>query len=442
MKKPLVAIVGRPNVGKSTFFNKVCGRKISIVKDMPGVTRDRIYGDAEWCDIAFSLVDTGGLDFDAKDELNTNIQSQAQIAIDLAEVIIFMVDGKSGITSQDFEVAEYLRKSGKPVILAVNKLDNYELAQTFDFYSLNLGEPIAISSEHGKGIGDLLDVVISRLKTIVNTSQVEQTLKIAIVGKPNAGKSSITNRLLGKDRMVVSSVAGTTRDSIEIPFNYDNKVYTLIDTAGMRKKSQIEQETIESYSVLRTLESIRRADVVLFVVDASSGLTEQDQKIASFISEEGKPCVLCFNKWDLTDKGTNVMKNLEKALELDFAFVNYVKRVYISAKTGQRLSSIMPEVLQAYENAKRHISMGVLNEVVGDAIGSFPPPVYNGRRLKITHCSQVATCPPTIVFFCNDGSLVAPTYERYLEGKLRTAFDFSGTPIKLIFRTKNEREEY
>lgn len=441
MKKPLVAIVGKPNVGKSTLFNKICGRKISIVKDMPGVTRDRIYGDAEWCNNAFTLVDTGGLDFASKDELNVNIQSQAQIAVDLAEVIIFMVDGKEGITNQDYEVADYLRKSGKPIILAVNKLDNYDVEKTFDFYALNLGDPIAISSEHGKGVGDLLDEVVAKLTTIVKMDDVEEGLKIAIVGKPNAGKSSLTNRLLGKDRMVVSNVAGTTRDSIEIPFNYDNKAYTLIDTAGMRKKSQIEADTIESYSVFRTLESVRRADVVIFMVDASAGLTEQDQKIASFISEEGKPCVLVFNKWDLINKTNTSMQDFEKELKLDFAFISYVKTLFISAKTGQRLSSIMPEVIKSYENANRHVTMGVLNEVVGDAIGSYPPPIYNGRRLKISHCSQVAVCPPTIVLFCNDNGLVAPTYERYLEGKLRDAFDFSGTPIKLIFRTKGEKED-
>ncbi len=441
MKKPLVAIVGKPNVGKSTFFNKVCGRKISIVKDMPGVTRDRIYGDAEWCNKVFTLVDTGGLDFDAKDELNENIQSQAQVAVDLAEVIIFMVDGKEGITNQDHDVADYLRKSGKPIVLAVNKLDNYSIEKTFDFYALNLGDPIAISSEHGKGIGDLLDEVVNKLTTIVESEDEEQSLKIAIVGKPNAGKSSLTNRLLGKDRMVVSSVAGTTRDSIEIPFNYDGKTYTLIDTAGMRKKSQIEADTIESYSVFRTLESVRRADVVIFMVDASIGLSDQDQKIASFIADEGKPCVLIFNKWDLIDKVHNSMQDFEKQLKLDFAFISYVKSLYISAKTGQRLNTIMPEVIKAFENANRHVTMGVLNEVVGDAIGSYPPPVYNGRRLKISYCSQVAVCPPTIVFFCNDKALVSPVYERYLEGKLRDAFDFSGTPIKLIFRTKGEKED-
>ena len=440
MKRPLVAIVGRPNVGKSTFFNRICGRKISIVKDMPGVTRDRIYGDAEWRNYAFSLVDTGGLDFGSHDELNSSIQSQAQIAVDLAEVIIFMVDGKQGLTNQDFEVAEYLRKSGKPIILAVNKLDNNEVEKTFDFYSLNLGNPFGISSEHGKGVGDLLDEAINKLQTLVSVDEVEDNLKIAIVGKPNAGKSSITNRLLGKKRMVVSNVAGTTRDAIDIPFNYDGKEYTLIDTAGMRRKSQIDKDTIEAYSVLRSIESIRRADVVIFVVDASVGLSDQDQKITSLINEEGKPCVFVFNKWDLVEKNSHTMNEFKKNLEIDFPFINYVEPIYLSAETGQRLNQIMPAVLKAYENSSRKVSMGVLNEVVGDAIGSFPPPAVGGRRLKVAYCAQGATNPPKFIFFCNDASLVQSSYERYLENKIRQAFDFSGTPIKLIFRNNFERE--
>ena len=440
MKRPVVAIVGRPNVGKSTFFNRVCGRKISIVKDMPGVTRDRIYGDAEWCGYAFSLVDTGGLDFASKDELNANIKMQAQIAIDLAEVIVFMVDGKEGITNQDYEVADFLRKSGKPIVLGVNKLDNNEIERSFDFYSLNLGNPFVISSEHGKGVGDLLDEVVSLLKTQVNVDDLEDRLKIAIVGKPNAGKSSITNRLLGKNRMVVSNVAGTTRDAIDIPFHYDGKEYILIDTAGMRKKSQIDKDTIESYSVLRSIESVRRADVVIFVVDASVGLTEQDQKISAFISEEGKPCVFVFNKWDLVDKSKHSIQSFEKTMEIDFPFISYVKPLYLSAETGQRLSSLMPAVLKTYENASKKISMGVLNEVIGDALGSFPPPAVGGRRLKIVYCSQIGTNPPKIMFFCNDASLVPSTYERYLENKIRQAFDFEGTPIKLIFKNNFDKE--
>ncbi len=440
MKRPLVAIVGRPNVGKSTFFNRVCGKKISIVQDMPGVTRDRIYGDAEWCNFAFSLVDTGGLDFASKDELNKNIKAQAQIAVDLAEVIIFMVDGKEGITNQDYEVADYLRKSGKPIVLAVNKLDNNEVENSYEFYALNLGNPFCISSEHGKGVGDLLDEVISLLKTHVSVDEVEDTLKIAIVGKPNAGKSSLTNRLIGKDRMVVSNVAGTTRDAIDIPFNYDGKEYTLIDTAGMRKKSQIDKETIESYSVLRAIESIRRADVVLFVVDASVGLTEQDQKIASFVNDEGKPSVFIFNKWDLIEKDNHTMREFEKNLEIDFAFMNYIKAIYVSAQTGQRLNQIMPAVLEVYENSGRKISMGVLNEIIGDAMGSNPPPAVGGRRLKIAYSVQTSTHPPKFVFFCNDANLVVKTYERYLENKIRQAFNFEGTPIKLIFRNNYDRE--
>lgn len=440
MKKPVVAIVGRPNVGKSTFFNRVCERQISIVQDMPGVTRDRIYGDAEWCGSAFSLVDTGGIDFESKDELNTNIQTQAKIAVDLAEVIIFMVDGKAGITNQDFEVADFLRKSGKPIVLAVNKLDNNEVEKTYDFYALNLGEPFLISSEHGKGIGDLLDEVVRKLKTNVSSEKFSQSLKIAIVGKPNAGKSSLTNRLIGQNRMVVSDVAGTTRDSIDIPFLYNGKEYILIDTAGMRKKKQIDLGSIESYSVIRAIESIRRADVVLFVVDASAGLSEQDQKIASLISQEGKPCVMVFNKWDLVDKSQKTTNDFLTELGLDFVFINYVKTVFVSAETGQRLNTIMPTILQAYENAGKKVSMGVLNEVVGDAVGSNPPPSVARRRLKIVYCTQASSYPPKFIFFCNDANLITPSYEKYLENKLRQAFDFEGTPIKLLFRNNFEKE--
>lgn len=440
MKRPLIAIVGRPNVGKSTFFNRVCGRKISIVKDMPGVTRDRIYGDAEWRNFAFSLVDTGGLDFASKDELNKNIKMQAQVAIDLAEVIIFMLDGKDGLTNQDFEVADYLRKSGKPIVLAVNKIDSHRIDNAFEFYALNLGEPFPISSEHGKGVGDLLDAVCQKLQTIISPEEVDENLKIAIIGKPNAGKSSITNRLLGKERMVVSDIAGTTRDAIEIPFNYDGNEYTLIDTAGMRKKSAIDKDTIEDYSVIRTIESIRRADVVLFVVDASVGLTDQDQKICALISEEGKPCVMAFNKWDIVDKNEHSVQSFEKTLELDFAFISYVKPIFISAKSGQRLSLLMPAILEAYENSCKKVAMGALNEVIGDAVGSFPPPAMGGRRLKIAYCSQIDVCPPKILFFCNDAKLVPAAYERYLEKKIRQAFDFSGTPIQLIFKTHFEKK--
>ena len=440
MKRPLVAIVGRPNVGKSTFFNRVCGKKISIVKDLPGVTRDRIYGDAEWCGNLFSLVDTGGLDFGSDDEISKHIKSQAQIAVDLAEVIIFFVDGKSGVTSNDREVAEYLRRSGKPIVLAVNKLDNNEIENTYEFYELQLGDPYPVSSEHGKGIGDVLDEVIAKLKTVVHEGEESENIKIAIVGKPNAGKSSITNRLLGSNRMVVSDIAGTTRDAIDSPFRYDGKEYILIDTAGMRRKSQIESESVEAYSVLRAIESIRRSDVVLFVLDASQGITDQDQKIASLVHEEGKPSVFIVNKWDKIDKNHKTMNEFNKNLSLDFTFMDYAKVIYISALSGQRLNQIMPAVIEVYENAGKHISMGVLNNIIGDAIASNPPPAISGKRLKISYCTQGATHPPKFLFFVNDEMLVQESYKRYLENRIRASFDFTGTPIKLLFRNNYNKD--
>ena len=441
MKRPLVAIVGRPNVGKSTFFNKVSGRKISIVQDTPGVTRDRIYADAEWCGVAFSLVDTGGLDFGSSDEVNKNIISQAQIAVDLAEVIIFFTDGKDGLTSSDREVADFLRKSGKPIVLVVNKLDNNEVEKSYEFYELQLGDPYPISSEHGKGIGDVLDEVVRKLKTKITSEEETKAIKIAVVGKPNAGKSRLTNKILGQERMVVASIAGTTRDAIDSPFKYNGKDFVFIDTAGMRKKSQIEAESLESYSVLRAIEALRRADVVLIVVDATKGFTDQDQQIAALVHSEGKPSVLVVNKWDIVDKDHKTMNEFNKNIELDFPFMKYVKPVYISALTGQRVEQLLPVIEQVYENAGRKIAMGVLNEIVADAIGANPPPTKNGKRVKIIYATQVSTYPPKFIFFCNDGELVADSYARYLENKIRAAFDFEGTPITLYFRNKSDKDD-
>lgn len=441
MKRPLVAIVGRPNVGKSTFFNKVCGKRISIVKDLPGVTRDRIYGDAEWCGNLFSLVDTGGLDFGSDDEISKHIKNQAQIAIDLAEVIIFFVDGRSGLTNSDREVAEFLRKSGKPIVLVVNKLDNNEVEKTYEFYELQLGDPYPISSEHGKGVGDVLDCVVNALKTTVREGDESEQIKIAIVGKPNAGKSSITNKLLGSNRMVVSNIAGTTRDAIDTPFKYEGQDFVVIDTAGMRRKSQIEEDSVESYSVLRAIESVRRADVVLFVLDASAGITDQDQKIASFVHEEGKPSVFIVNKWDKIEKDHKTMREFTKNLELDFTFMDYAKIIFISALTGQRLNQIMPAVNEVYANAGKRISMGVLNTIIGDAVASNPPQQVGGKRLRIAYVTQGSVYPPKFLFFCNDEMLVQENYKRYLEHKIRASFDFTGTPIKLLFRNNYDRDK-
>lgn len=438
MKKPLVAIVGKPNVGKSTFFNKIAGSKISIVEDVPGVTRDRIFASAEWCGYQFQIVDTGGLDFNKTDEINIRIIEQANLAIDVADVILFFVDGKTGLNSHDFEVANHLRRSKAPVILVVNKLDNNEVEKTYEFYELGLGEPHAISSELGKGIGDLLDEIVKHLKKI-ETNENDGEIKIALVGKPNAGKSSITNKLLGEERVVVSSIAGTTRDAIDTPFRWNNKDYCLIDTAGLRRKSRIEPDSIERYSVIRSLNAIDRCDVAVLVIDASVGITEQDVRIAGLIHEQGKPSVIVVNKWDLIDKDEQSIKSFEHQFSVDLAFMKYYVTVYVSCVTGQRIGKIMEAVDRVLTNAKREIPMALFNNVLNNAISVTEPPAKNGRKLKIIFGKQVATCPPTFTIFCNDASLVENSYIRYIENSLRRAFDFTGTPIKVQFKNKNDK---
>lgn len=441
MKKPLVALVGRPNVGKSTFFNKVVGRRISIVKDEPGVTRDRIYADAEWLTHKFTLVDTGGIDLKNNTEVQKNIMAQAQIAIELADVIILFVDGKEGLTAADKEVADYLRKHKKPVIVAVNKLDNNQVELTYDFYELGLGEPYAISAEQSKGLGDLLDVVVAKFKDVEIDEEDEEVVKIAIVGKPNAGKSSITNRLLGEERVVVSSVAGTTRDAIDTPFEYEGKKYIVIDTAGLRRQRSVEYESVESYSVIRTMEAIKRADVVMIVFDTSEPLSEQDIRIAGYVHELQKPSVVVMNKWDLVEKDEYTINAYSDRLKEDLSFMDYFLPVFISAKTGQRFTKIMPAVITAYENASKRISTSIVNELLQDAIRMTQPPSKNGKRLKFYYASQVQTCPPTFVFQTNDETLVHFSYARYLENCIRRSVDFTGTPIKLIFRTRGNKQE-
>ncbi len=436
MERPLVAIVGRPNVGKSTFFNKVCGTRKSIVKDMPGVTRDRIYGDAEWCGHAFTLVDTGGLDVKNKDDFQLNITRQAEIAVELAQVVLFFVDGKAGLLPADYDAAEFLRKFKVPIVLVVNKIDNNEIEKTYEFYSLGLGDPIAISSELGKGIGDVLDQIVNNLKTVVSPEEDADRIKIAIVGKPNAGKSSLVNRLLGKNRVMVSNVAGTTRDAIDSPFNYNNKKYMLIDTAGIRRKRNIESDSVEQYSVIRSFDAIRRADVVVLVVDSVDGLTEQDVRIAGFIHEEGKPSVILMNKWDLIEKDTYSMNKFNEKLSEDLKFMDYFVPLYGSALTGQRIGQLMDTVNMVLDHACYRISTGTLNEILQNAVLTNEPPTKNGRRLKIYYITQPSTNPPTFVLFVNDKSLMHFSYERYLENCIRNAVDFKGTPIKLQVNSK------
>ncbi len=436
-KVPLVAIVGKPNVGKSTFFNKIAGSKISIVENIPGVTRDRIFASAEWCGFNFQIVDTGGLDFNKTDEINKRIIEQANLAIEIADVIVLFVDGREGITHDDIEVANYLRRTKAPKIVAVNKLDNYELEKTYEFYELGLGDPIAISAEQGKGLGDLLDEIVKHLKK-VDTSENENQIKIALVGKPNAGKSSITNRLLGEERMVVSSVAGTTRDAIDSPFNWNNKEYCLIDTAGLRRKSKIEPDSIERYSVIRSLNAIERCDVAVLVIDATEGITEQDVKIAGLIHEQFKPSVIVVNKWDLIEKSEEKRKAFEHQFEVDLAFMKYYVTLYTSAVNGKNITKIMELVDKVYENAKREIPMALFNNVLTNAISVNEPPAKNGRKIKIIFGKQIATCPPTFNIYCNNAELIENSYMRYIENNLRRAFDFKGTPIKIQFKNKGQ----
>ncbi len=438
MKKPLVAIVGKPNTGKSTFFNKLAGSKISIVEDIPGVTRDRIFADAEWCGYQFQIVDTGGLDFASDDEINSRIIEQANLAIDLADVIIFFVDGKAGCTAQDIEVANHLRRTRAPKIVAVNKLDNNEIEKTYEFYELGLGQPFAISAELGKGIGDLLDEVVKDFKR-TDGKEEESSTKIALIGKPNVGKSSITNRLLGEDRVVVSSVAGTTRDAIDSPFRWNNKSYCLIDTAGLRRKSKVEAGSIERYSVIRTLNAIQRCDVAVLVIDASEGISDQDVKIAGLINEQGKPSVIVVNKWDLIEDSEQKKKEFEKQFNIDLAFMRYYLTIYVSCATGQRIGKIMEMVDKVHANSLREISMGLFNNVLTNAISTIQPPAKHGKKFKVIFGKQVAVAPPTFNIYCNDASLIDKSYVRYIENCLRRAFDFSGTPIKVEFKNKGEK---
>lgn len=436
MSKPLVAIVGRPNVGKSTFFNKVAGRKISITEDKPGVTRDRLYADAEWRGRAFSMVDTGGIELKSQDTMWREIKKQAEVAIDTAHVILFFVDGKEGLTASDYDVADMLRRSKKPVILVVNKIDDYSEDKLFEFYSLGLGEPYAVSSEHGTGLGDLLDEVVSYFEKI--PAEDDNSIKIAVVGKPNAGKSSLVNRLLGFDRSIVTDMAGTTRDAIDTRFTApDGGEYTIIDTAGIRKKSRVEDD-IEYYSVMRAFDAVRRADVCILVVDSTEGLTEQDTKIIGYVHEQGKPSVVVMNKWDLIEKDTNTINEFQAKLKEDLKFMDYFRSLYVSAKTGQRTDKILAAVKEVYANSKRRIQTGVLNDVISSAVRANEPPSYNGRRLKIYYSAQVAEAPPVFAIFVNDGRLLHFSYERFLENTLRSAFDFSGTPIKIVTRDKKE----
>ncbi len=431
----LIAIVGRPNVGKSTFFNKVIGRKLSITENRPGVTRDRIYASAEWRGKPFTLVDTGGIELKSEDVMWKQIASQAKLAVETADVILFFVDGREGLTSSDYDVADYLRRSRKPVVLVVNKLDEYSQDKLFEFYSLGLGEPFGISAEHSRGIGDVLDEAVSSFEE--GEEEESDALRIAVVGKPNAGKSSLVNRILGEERTIVTDIAGTTRDAIDTPFERDGEKYVIIDTAGIRRKRSVE-DNVEYYSVLRAFDAVRRADVAVLVVDAVEGLTEQDVRIIGMVHEEGKPSVIVMNKWDLVEKDTHTIETFEAKLKEDLKFMDYFKSVYISAKTGQRAEKVLKLAREAYDHAHFRIPTGALNDLLMDAMRISEPPSYQGRRLKLYYASEVSVAPPLFVLMVNDETLLHFSYARYLENVIRQAYDFSGTPIRIQVRNKKD----
>ena len=440
MSKPLVAVVGRPNVGKSTFFNKIVGRRVSIVEDTPGVTRDRIYAEAEWSGTHFAMIDTGGIEPDTKDIILSQMRVQAEIAMDTADVILFMCDGKEGVTASDREVASMLMKTGKKVVLAVNKIDKSQLPDDFyDFWELGLGEPIPISAANMLNLGDLLDRIIEEFPEGAGTEE-EDDIKIAMIGKPNVGKSSLINKLLGENRVIVSPIAGTTRDSIDTPFEHDGEKFLLIDTAGIRRKSKV-HEDIEKFSVIRAVAAIERCDVCLLMIDAQEGITEQDKKIAGIAHEAGKGIVVVVNKWDLIEKETNTMNEFKKEIAKELTFMSYAPSVFISALTGQRVTHVIEMAKYVAENRAMRVPTGQLNNLIADATMMKQPPSDKGKRLKIYYVSQVSVKPPLFSFKINSRPLMHFSYSRYLENKIREAFGFEGTSLKFVFREKGEKEE-
>lgn len=444
MSRPLVAIVGRPNVGKSTFFNKISGKRISIVEDTPGVTRDRVYADVEWLGRKFTLIDTGGIDPRSEDVLLKQMRRQAEIAMDTADVICFFTDARAGLTQDDQEVAELLRKTRKPLLLVVNKVDHAGLNDdVYEFYNLGLGDPISISSVNMLGLGDLLEEIVKLLPPadLEEEDEAEHVVQLAVVGRPNVGKSSLVNRLLGKERVMVSNIPGTTRDAIDSRFTApDGTEYNIIDTAGIRRKRVIEDESLERYSVLRSIAAIKRCDVALMLIDAQDGVTEQDTKIAGLVHEEGKACVVVVNKWDAIEKETNTMEQYRKQVLEDLKFMDYAPVLFVSAMTGQRVHTVLDMVSQAYAQYTKRVPTGVLNDVLADAQASLQPPATNGRRLKIYYGTQQHVAPPTFILFVNDEELMHFAYQRYLENFLRKTFDFTGTPIRLVLRAKHKEE--
>ena len=440
MSKPVVAVVGRPNVGKSTFFNKVIGRRIAIVEDTPGVTRDRIYAETEWNGIEFAIIDTGGIEPDSEDIILSQMRQQAEIAMDTADVILFLVDGKDGLTSADREVANMLRRRGREVILVVNKIDSHKLPDDFyDFYELGLGEPIPISAANMLNFGDLLDEIVDAFPK-EQYEEEEDVIKIAVIGKPNVGKSSLINELVGENRVIVSPIAGTTRDSIDTPFEKDGDKYMLIDTAGIRRKSKV-TEDIERYSVIRAVAAIERSDVALLMIDAAEGITEQDKKIAGVAHEAGKGIIFVVNKWDFIAKETNTMRDFKRKIEAEFPFMTYAPSVFISVKDHQRIDNVINMAKYVAETRAMRVPTGQLNALLQDAMMMKQPPSDKGRRLRIYYVTQVGIKPPLFSFKINSRPLMHFSYARYLENKIREGFGFEGTSIKFVFREKGEKED-
>lgn len=438
--KPLVAIVGRPNVGKSTFFNKVSKTRASLVNNTPGVTRDRVYADVEWLGYKFTFIDTGGIESKSEDIMWCEIRKQAELAVELCDIILFMVDGKIGINPGDYDIADYLRKSGKPVILVVNKLDSGEDLPIYDFYQLSIGTPNAISAEHSLGFGDLLDEIVAYFPDLERKEEEEgEVIKIAIVGKPNAGKSSLLNKVIGYERTIVTDIAGTTRDAIDTPYERNGKQYILIDTAGIRKKSKV-TEDLEYFSVVRSIAAIKRADIVLIVIDGVEMITEQDIKICGLAHDAGKPSVVVVNKWDAVEKNPAITHEFTQKILGELKFMDYLKVSFISALTGKNIDKMLETVDEVYENAGRRIATGLLNDILGDAIMLNPPPIDNGRPLRIYYVTQVTAYPPTFVLFVNNPLAFHFSYLRYLENQIRKAFNFEGTPIKLLLRSQDKKE--
>ena len=440
MSKPVVAIVGRPNVGKSTLFNALAGEMISIVKDTPGVTRDRIYADVSWLDKEFTMIDAGGVEPDSKDIILSLMREQAQIAIDTADVIIFITDVKQGLVDADSKVADMLRRSGKPVVLVVNKVDNFDkyMADVYEFYNLGIGDPVPISAASRLGLGDMLDIVAENFPEGSAQAEDDDRPRVAIVGKPNVGKSSIINKLLGENRVIVSDIAGTTRDAIDTEILHNGKEYIFIDTAGLRRKNKIKEE-LERYSIIRTVTAVERADVVLMVIDATEGVTEQDAKIAGIAHERGKGVIIVVNKWDAIEKNDRTMREYESDIRQVLSYMPYAEIMYVSAATGQRLNRLYDMIDMVIENQTLRIATGVLNEIMTEAVAMQQPPSDKGKRLKLYYITQVAVKPPTFVIFVNDKELMHFSYTRYLENKIREAFGFRGTSLKFFIRERKEK---